>query len=259
MNTKSAIYKSFMAALLVLFFCGSVFARAPMAVKIGQGEALITLLDGSAQVQSGESDWKPLKTGNLLKGGDEIRIGKRSRLELRLPDQSLLRFSANTHFKIVAINIESNARSARINLVLGKTWANVNKAWGGAKPDYEVASRNAVCGVRGTIYRMNVEQNDSVLVRVYEGEVNVRGGRKAAETTPPLIGQPHKVAGPTPIEGPRPVSMEEWTYIVKSMQQIRVGADGVPQKPEAFTEAQDRDAWVEWNKARDAELEKQSE
>lgn len=250
-----------MAALLVLFFCGSVFARAPMAVKIGQGEALISLLDGSAQVQSGESDWKPLKTGNLLKGGDEIRIGKRSRLELRLPDQSVLRFSENTQFKIVALDIndKNKTRNAKISMALGKTWANVSRTLGGTKPNYEMSSRNAVCGVRGTIYRMNVEQNDSVLVRVYEGEVNVTGGRKTAETAPPMIGQPQKIAGPTPIEGPRPVSMEEWTYIVKSMQQIQIGADGVPQKPEAFTEAQDRDAWVEWNKARDAELEKQSE
>jgi hypothetical protein len=48
--------------------------------------------------------------------------------------------------------------------------------------------------------------------------------------------------------------MEQWTYIVKSMQQIRITADGGARKPEAFSEAEDRDAWAAWNKARDAEL-----
>ncbi len=260
MRSRSLALECILITSLAFFcFASLLHARGPMTVQTGKGEALISVLEGAARVQSeGEKAWRPLKSGDLLKRGDEVQVGKASRLELRLPDQSALRFSEDTRFKIVSIDVskQSKTRNTKINLALGKTWANVSKAMGGVKPNYEMSSRNAVCGVRGTVYRMNVEENASVLVRVYNGEVNVSGGAKAKDVLPPLSGPPQKVPGPKPVEGPRKVTMEEWTYIVKSMQQIRIGSDGLAQKPEAFTEAEDREAWVEWNKARDAEMDR---
>ncbi|MFB3925285.1 MAG: FecR domain-containing protein [Syntrophales bacterium] len=224
---------------------------------MGRGEARITLLEGTASIMAdGQKAWRPLAVGMTLKGGDQVNIENKSRMEIRLPDQSVLRFADNTRFKIQKIDIsrESNARTAVINVALGKTWANVNKSFG-VKPNYEIASRNAVCGVRGTVYRMNVEDNQSVLVRVYEGEVNVSGG-SGPERVAGVDGPPKSVAGPVSIPGPVSVTMEQWVYIVKSMQQIRISGDGIAHKPESFTEEEDRDAWVDWNKARDAGMDK---
>jgi hypothetical protein len=41
---------------------------------------------------------------------------------------------------------------------------------------------------------------------------------------------------------------------IKAMQQVRIGADGVPEKLRDFTEKEDRDEWMEWNRARDREI-----
>jgi ferric-dicitrate binding protein FerR (iron transport regulator) len=243
--------------LFVLIICLLWFppegaaARRPMTVKIGQGEARVTALEGTAQVASERGRWRSLKTGGILKGGDQVQTGSRSRLEITLPDSSFLRFADHTNFKILQIDMSESAgtRNARVNMALGKTWANVSKTFG-VKPNIEVACENAVTGVRGTVYRMNVNEDKSALVRVYEGEVRVWGGMKPMEQSA-VSGPPTSVSGPVSIPGPRSVSMEEWVEIIRAMQQITISASGVPGKPRGFTEAEDRDDWVDWNKARD--------
>jgi len=50
------------------------------------------------------------------------------------------------------------------------------------------------------------------------------------------------------------VSMEEWTVIVKAMQQISISPQGVASTPQDIDPKADADAWVKWNQERDKEL-----
>jgi len=81
--------------------------------------------------------------------------------------------------------------------------------------------------------------------------------RPPQPVAPPVapVGPPTKVEGPKPVPGPTKVSMEEWVFIVKSMQQIRIGADGAAEEPREFTAAEDKNDWVDWNNERDARIE----
>jgi len=165
-----------------------------------------------------------------------------------------VRVASDSHFKVLQVDVggDSVPRNMKFHMAMGRTWANVSKALG-EKGQFELRSENAVAGVRGTIYRMDVEKDKSALVRAYDGAVRVSGGGHAVEA-PKMIGPPQKVAGPTSIPGPKKAKMEEWVFIIKSMQQIIIAADGTAEKPRDFTEKDDRDEWVDWNKARDREL-----
>ena len=107
-------------------------------------------------------------------------------------------------------------KNVKVNLGVGKLWANVKKL---LTPDssFEVKTSNAVAGVRGTVYRVNVEEDKSAMVKVYDGSVYVAGSPAASMVTPPV-----QVSAPVPVPGPHEVpppvhqvTMEEWHVIVK--------------------------------------------
>jgi hypothetical protein len=244
--------------LLVFFFFFSFSpaeAKRVSTLDIGKGSATVSYLKGAAEIlEMGKGPWISLKLQDVLEEGDQVRTMEGAQMELVLSDSSRLRFAGNSEFKVIRMEAgsPSTPRDVNVHVKLGKAWASVTKTLG-AKGNFAVSCEQAVAGVRGTVYRMDIETDRSALVRVYDGTVHVTGGGKATETTK-TGGPPTRVSGPKPIPGPHKVTMEEWTVIIKAMQQVRIGADGVPDKPLEFTEKEDRDAWVEWNRARDRDI-----
>jgi hypothetical protein len=237
--------------LVSFIFCYYVFAKAPVTLKTAAGGAKVTELEGTAKALcEGQKDFRNLKVSDTLKAGCEVSTGNRNRLELILSDKSIVRFDENTNFKLMQADTCDMDREVNIFISLGKIWSNVRKIISG-KSGFEVSCENAVAGVRGTIYRMNVEGDKSALVKVYEGEVSVAVPVNKLELKPSITGTPKSVPGPTAIAGLKPVSMNEWIYIIKSMQQITIKADGNAEEPKEFTAEEDLDDWVVWNKARD--------
>lgn len=241
--------------VIMLLLVSSAQAQSPITVRMTKGQAKITALQGKADVIcDGKKTVRSLQKNDYLQAGCEVSTAANSRLEMRLPDQSIVRFSEKTKFRIVQADIDKQGRRAvGISLAMGKVWTNVRKSlMDGGRDKFEISCQNAVAGVRGTVYRMDVEDDQSALVKVYDGEVNVSGVAPKQDSAAPLsVGPPRPIAGPTAIEGPKPVSMEQWVYIVKSMQQVRISSDGRAEEPKDFTEAEDMDDWVKWNKDRD--------
>ena len=230
-------------------------AAEDKAVSIGidSGQAVITLLEGSVQrTKKGMVAAEPLSAGNVLSESDRVQTDKNSKVELKLPDGSYVRYDESTTFELVsaAVDAEKKQRNISVNMIIGKTWAKVARLLGGGR--FTVTTRTAVAGVRGTVYRVNVNPDNSIVVKVYLGEVVVNSLPKTQTTAQPgNITTSVPVAGPHPVTGPHPVSLEEWTYIVKSLEQINIRPDGTVEKPFRFDIKKDLDDWVLWNQQRD--------
>jgi hypothetical protein len=239
---------------LVFFLVGLSLPMPATAAGPGSDEAVITMIDGTARVFArGAASGRLLKRGDALKREDEVKVAEKSRIEIRFPDGTVMRLAEKSHLKMsdLSFNKQTESKHVRVDLSIGKLWAKVKKL---VTPDssVEVKTTNAVAGVRGTVYRVNVNEDKSALVKVYDGTVYVANPPRDASTPPDKTMQPHEVAGPHPVPPPyHEVSMEEWTAIVKAMQQISISPEGKPSKPEDFDPQADADDWVTWNQERD--------
>jgi ferric-dicitrate binding protein FerR (iron transport regulator) len=249
---KYGVVTVFLLSLMLLAFPA---AAGVVKVDVGSGTAAVTSLTGKAMVtRSGTNKLVKLAAGTYLSAGDRVTTGTGARLELKLPDGSYLRFDERTTFKLVAMDssAKKQTRNIRVSMVVGKTWARVAKLFGKKRGGFDIMTQTAVAGVRGTTFRMNVEEDNSAVLKVYGGEVEVRkktAKDDADQKKPPVFTKP------VPIKGPHPISMEEWVYIVKSLQQININPDGTATKPFRFDIKADLNEWVKWNQMRDSEIE----
>jgi len=248
---KFGVFTSLFICLALLVFPA---VAAMVKVDVSTGTAVITTLTGKARVLRAATQKRDtLKPGVILAAGDQVTTGTGARLELKLPDGSYLRFDERTTFKLVAMagSRKDKSRDIRVSMVVGKTWARVAKLFGKRRGGFNIATQTAVAGVRGTTFRMNVNEDNSAVLKVYGGEVEVRKktDKDDAQAAPPIFTKP------VPIKGPHPISMQEWVYIVKSLQQININPDGTATKPFRFDIKADLNEWVKWNQMRDSEVE----
>lgn len=259
--------------LFFLFFLIAVFnflnANALGQHSISKEEqtnaAKVTFLQGKAEVLAPqEASWRSLQIGDNLYPEDEIKTHANSRIEIRFPDRSILRFDENTNFKLkkVLFDVPSSSRDVKVEMLLGKSWANVRKIFG-SKKTFEVSSANAVAGVRDTIWRMNVAKDKTTLIKVYEGMVQVYNPFVKPEYKLEKEGfkTPAEVAGPQEVPPPyHEVSREEWEEIVlQQMMQVIIPPVGKPSKPSRFSMDEDlKEEWVRWNQKRDKELKRRN-
>lgn len=190
-----------------------------------------------------------VRKGAAVRQGDTLKTAKGSRLELRLGDGSAVRLGAASEIVIDQADFAEKDRKVSVRLVLGKVWSKVTHAVDdGSK--FEVRTGNAVAGVRGTTFRVNADQDDSTLVRVYSGTVAVAGVRPIYQQHTP--GEKRRQ-----VQGPTQVTKDEWEKLVGGMMSVRVGANGLPSEVEKFAVADelgsDEADWVAWNRERDGE------
>lgn len=252
MKHKSAVILFVLVILVFIPVASTGFADEPEVVEVEGGEAKVTLVEGKADLFRKKTKLgQPLSEGALLRHGDRVTTGDETRIELAMPDGSFLRFDEKTTFELISAGYDEQTkqRDIEVHLALGKTWAKVAGLVGG-QGRFQVSAENAIAGVRGTTYRMNVNPDTSVVVKVYWGEIHVSSPPKKV-VSPLRVSEPRRVEGPHPVEGPRPVTMQEWTYVVRAMHQIAILPDGKVSKPFRFDSRVDADDWVRWNQMRD--------
>lgn len=117
-------------------------------------------------------------------------------------------------------------------------------------PGQELILPTPTAAVHGTVYQAGVATDSSAEVKVYTGEVSVKGAAKRDKRPPSGFSE---VSGPTEVPGPHEVSMEEWTQIVRTMQRITIDGKGTPLELTEFSR-DPSNKWEQWNEERDRRI-----
>jgi hypothetical protein len=164
-------------------------------------DATVVALHGSAvSVTAGTET--ALKLGAKLKNGDTLKTGADSMVVLLFADGTRLKFKDKSEAKIEG---ESKAPGpSGVNLAAGALFALIPKQ---DKPHFEVRTRAAVAGVRGTEFFASTGAHDAFWLCVEDGAVNVTpSGSDKPLVVPKGLGVLVE-AGKTP-EPPKPYA---WT------------------------------------------------
>ncbi|MDO8446543.1 MAG: FecR family protein [Deltaproteobacteria bacterium] len=243
---------SLVAAIIFFISAISVFAD-----DIPSNAGVVTYVKGVAQKKgtAGE-EWERAKENTNLASGDKIKTLEKTRAEIRLEAGTVIRLDENTTVDLVKLVEESQGKvETDIKMEQGNLWAKVGKL--GEKTEFKVESPIAGASIRGTTFRVEVALGGSTQLNVYEGAVEVYNPMQRANGPVTRIEAPREVAKPGYVEGPKEVTLQEWSYIVRNMQKFTINQAGV-KKIESFkkNDMDEQSDWVRWNMMRDREMEK---
>lgn len=141
-------------------------------------QARVVALAGSVTTTTAKGVASGLAIGNVVYEGSQISTDKNSFVTLALPDESRISVPSNSQISLAKLRMTQFIKSPRtlIKLVQGKLESKVTPL-NANKGRFEVSSPLAIAGVRGTHFRVGVNDN-GIANEVLEGGVAVGNQEK---------------------------------------------------------------------------------
>jgi hypothetical protein len=224
----------------------SLFERRTKATQ-----GVVTCLVGTATLTpKGRSTSQPLTVNQQLYPGDKIVTGPAGRVEIIINRESVVRLDVNTRLTIEAFrDNETQQGKTRMDFSQGTVWAKIRN-YRDLISRFELELPTAIAGVHGTVYQTTVQPDSTAQVKVFTGEVAVSNRPAQPQSSGAALSE---ISGPSEIAGPSEVSVEQWTQLVRNMQQLYIGKDGSHSLPQQFQKNPQSD-WERWNEERDERI-----
>jgi tetratricopeptide (TPR) repeat protein len=149
------IYSAFLTILL--------YPSAAYAETCEQWVAKVVSVQGSVEVQKvGETQWQPVKLNDKYCPGDVIRVQERSRADIALVNQPVIRLDQNTTITLGGLIDEG---TSLVDLLKGAA-----HFFSRLPRNLEVHTAFVNAGVEGTEFFISVEENQT-FISIFEGKV----------------------------------------------------------------------------------------
>lgn len=141
-------------------------------VYAADGGGKLAAIQGQVFVRPPAGSEAPAQAGSVLAAGTQVRTGNDGVADVVFDDGSLLKIQ-NSSSILLSANKRQRQKSS-VLLFFGRIWSKVSPS-PNSGTNYEVATPNAVCGVRGTEFETQVGDDGSLRMQVTTGKVAVAG------------------------------------------------------------------------------------
>lgn len=144
-------------------------ANLSRGVEIGT----IQSLEGNAWVKLPNGSRIPAAIGTAVHERDSVQTEKNARIKLEFKDGNITHVQDDTLMKVDEYETSEDKRKAVINLIRGKIRNQVKQKYNGATTSYQVITKTAVAGVRGTDFIASYFEGDrsESKIETLEGKV----------------------------------------------------------------------------------------
>ena len=252
---------------IIGFFVTVIAVFAPYSAWADPPEAILSFFLGKDVMVRAASDtaWHAAKLRQPLEKGNWLRTGKECRAEILLKDGSVIRVGEETEYQLT----ELTGEQGDFKLVKGKIWANIKKL--GTKRDrFNIHAPTAVAAIRAfppmeaaeqdseAVYEVVVNEDQSVQITVYQGQVEVAPPTRPSKETVERSRERTDRSTERAWGSPQQVDRATWNRLVdeillRERQRMLVKADGSTEQDSISEKAEDE--WLQWNRERDRVLE----
>lgn len=155
--------------IFFLVFCHSILLAQ------NSNNAKVKFVIGNVELQKNQQiSWVKLGLNNNIYEGDRIKTSANSRVELDMPDGSVLKINENSVFDVKELKTPESDGEDKMSFTLwaGKLWAGFKKIFSD-RQERTIESPSAVVAIRGTTFEMEVDIQQKTTIRVIEGKVGV--------------------------------------------------------------------------------------
>jgi len=176
MNKYYSILHRLIFCLCILLFSAELYGQKNSSASVKFVIGRVEVLAG------GQTSWKSARMNQKIFSGDRISTKLNSRIEIGMPDGSVIKINENTTFDVKEIKTaeEDKDDSMSFTVWAGSIWAKFKKVVS-SRQKRVIESPSAVVAVRGTTLDINVDQGQATKVRVYEGRVAVKSKTAGGE------------------------------------------------------------------------------
>jgi len=189
----------------------------------------------------------------ILDSKDRIEVKRGGSVELMMSYGRVIRLDEGSTLRVGTLKRDEHKKSVvgKFKLFLGRLWGEVLQAKSRRKKEMYVSTPTLVAGVRGTAYDLKLKPDQSTIIKVFEGEVEIYNPLQKMPESGIITDfkKPHKV------QGPHKITEKEWNEILlRQYQQVIVTKEGISTPISFDHETERKTEWIKWNEERDLRL-----